>query len=246
MENEYILEIKNITKKFPGVIANDEISMTAKPGEVLGLIGENGSGKSTLLKILNGIYPYGTYSGTILLEGAEIRPKNAHDAMELGIGFVPQEINVLKNLSVMENIYMHDLTLGKKNKLMVNFGELYARVEKLLKDNSIDLDPRADVRKLSIGQQQMLMIARALSHDPKILILDEPTTSLSSDDVVRLFDVVNKLKSKGTSIIFVTHKMAEVLELTDRLYILRDGKNVASYERSEYDKDKIISGMIGR
>jgi len=246
MEKEYILEIKNITKKFPGVIANDDISLNAKAGEVLGLIGENGAGKSTLLRVLNGIYPVGTYSGSIILEGKEINPKSANDAMKLGIGFVPQEINVLKNLSVMENIFMHDLTTGKKSSKWVNYNKLYARTVKLLEDNSIDLDPKADVRKLSIGQQQMLMIARALSHDPKILILDEPTTSLSGEDVGRLFDVVNKLKEKGTSIIFVTHKMTEILELTDRLYILRDGKNVAEYNRDEYDKEKIITGMIGR
>ena len=246
MENEYILELKDITKKFPGVIACDDISMNAKAGEVLGLIGENGAGKSTLLKVLNGMYPAGSYSGTIILEGKEISPKSAHDAMKLGIGFVPQEINVLKNLSVMENIYMHDLTSGKSVNKWVDYSKLFARTVKLLQENSIDLDPKADVRKLSIGQQQMLMIARALSHEPKMLILDEPTTSLSSDDVGRLFSVINKLKENGTSIIFVTHKMTEILELTDRLYILRDGKNVASYERKDYDPDKIITGMIGR
>jgi len=242
---EYILEAINITKKFPGVVANDNVSIHAKPGEVLGLIGENGAGKSTILKILNGIYPYGSYDGHLIVEGQEIKPQNAHDAMNVGIGFVPQEINILKNMSVAENIYLSNLLLGEK-RLIVNFTELFKQTQKLLDDNHIELNPRADVRKLSIGQQQMLMIARALACNPKILILDEATTSLSSMDVDRLFTVVRRLKAKGTCIIFVTHKLAEILEITDRVCIMRDGKNVGLYNRADYDKDRIIADMIGR
>ena len=242
---EYIFEAINITKTFPGVVANDNVNMSAKAGEVFGLIGENGAGKSTILKILNGMYPCGTYEGVLKIDGKEIRPMNTGDAMEQGIGFVPQEINILKNLSVAENIYLSNLTLGKK-RWTVNFAELFVKTQKLLDDNQIQLDPQADVRKLSIGQQQMLMIARALACDPKILILDEPTTSLSNTDVSRLFSVIRRLKEKGTCIIFVTHKIAEILELTDRLCILRDGKNVGLYERDQYDKNKIIADMIGR
>ena len=230
----YVLEAVNITKKFPGVLANDNICLNVKPGEVLGLIGENGAGKSTLLKVLNGIYPYGTYTGTLMLNSEEIRPESPHDAMRLGIGYVPQEINVLKYFSVAENIYMSDLRLEKVKGAsgkspFVDFKTMYAATDKLLRENHIALDPRADVRKLSIGQQQMLMIARALATSPKVLILDEPTTSLSSADVEQLFRVVRKLKEKGTSIIFVTHKLAEILELTDRVTILRDGRNISTF-----------------
>ena len=239
------MEAIDITKKFPGVVANDNVTFKAKKGEVFGLIGENGAGKSTLLKVLNGIYPHGTYDGTIKIEGNEIKPASPYDAIQMGIGFVPQEINVLKNLSVAENIYMGNLDFNTKKKT-VSFKELYGRTKKLLEDNDIELDPKADVRKLSIGQQQMLMIARSLASDPKILIMDEPTTSLSNQDVDRLFSVVRKLKEKGTCIIFVTHKLAEIMELTDRLCILRDGKNVGLYEKKDYDKDKIIADMIGR
>jgi ABC-type sugar transport system ATPase subunit len=242
---EYILEAIQITKRFPGVLANDNVTFKAKKGEVFGLIGENGAGKSTLLKVLNGIYPHGTYEGIIKIDGKEIKPMSPNDAMHLGIGFVPQEINVLRNLSVAENIFMSKLNLGGKG-FTVSFKELFLRTKALLEANHIDLDPRADVRKLSIGQQQMLMIARALANDPKILILDEPTTSLSNKDVENLFTVVRKLKEKGTCIIFVTHKLKEILELTDRLCILRDGRNVGLYEKGEYDKDKIITDMIGR
>ncbi len=250
----YVLQAINITKKFPGVLANDNVCLDVKPAEVLGLIGENGAGKSTLLKVLNGIYPHGTYSGTLMLGGEEIRPVSPNDAMRLGIGYVPQEINVLKYFSVAENIYMFDLRMEKEKGLgqkpgkspFANFKQMYAATEALLKRNHINLDPRADVRKLSIGQQQMLMIARALATEPKVLILDEPTTSLSNTDVEQLFTVVRKLKEKGTSIIFVTHKLAEILELTDRITILRDGKNISTFERAEYDSGRIIHDMIGR
>ena len=255
---QYVLEAIDITKKFPGVLANDRVCLNVQAGEVLGLIGENGAGKSTLLKVLNGIYPHGTYTGTLRIEGKEIMPSNPNDAIRLGIGYVPQEINVLKNFSVAENIYMSDLRLEKvhgeqeeeyksRSKTpFVNFKQMYAATEKLLKENHISLEPRADTRKLSIGQQQMLMIARALATDPKVLILDEPTTSLSDTDVKQLFTVVRNLKEKGKSIIFVTHKLAEILELTDRVTILRDGKNISTFERAEYETNRIIKDMIGR
>lgn len=153
--------------------------------------------------MLNGIYPYGSYSGTLKLNGEEIRPANPSEATHLGIGYVPQEINVLKYFSVAENIYMSDLPLdrikgeGKGNRTFVDFKTMYRATEELLQANHIRLDPRADVRKLSIGQQQLLMIARALATNPKVLILDEPTTSLSNEDVEQLFHVVRKLKEKA-------------------------------------------------
>ena len=186
---DYVLEAINITKKFPGVLANDQVCLNVRKGEVLGLIGENGAGKSTLLKVLNGIYPHGTYGGTLKLNGEEIRPTSPSEATRLGIGYVPQEINVLKYFSVAENIYMSDLPLerikgaGKGNRAFVDFKTMYSATEELLQRNHINLNPRADVRKLSIGQQQLLMIARALATNPKVLILDEPTTSLSNEDV---------------------------------------------------------------
>jgi len=256
----YVLEAIDITKKFPGVLANDRVCLRVKKGEVMGLIGENGAGKSTLLKILNGVYRHGTYMDKIFLEGKEIQPQSPRNAMNLGIGYVPQEINVLENFSVAENVYMADLRLEKycnrdlspersgksKKSPFVDFKSIYDQTEKLFKDNHIDLDPRADVRKLSIGQQQMLMIARALATNPKVLILDEPTSSLASSDVEKLFRVVRILKEKGTSIIFVSHKLNEIMELTDRVTIMRDGRNISVYEKKEYDSKKIITDVIGR
>ena len=166
---EYVLEAIDITKKFPGVLANDKVCLNVRASEILGLIGENGAGKSTLLKVLNGIYPHGTYTGTLKLMGEELRSESPNDAMLRGIGYVPQEINVLKNFSVAENIYMSDQRMerGKPEGFkptktpFANFKEMYKATEELLHNNHIQLDPHADVRKLSIGQQQMLMIARA-------------------------------------------------------------------------------------
>ncbi len=244
MEN-YAIEAIDITKIFPGTIANDHISLKVRKGEIMGLVGENGAGKSTILKCLNGVYPSDTYTGRILVEGNEVHLKNPHEAMKIGIGYVPQEINILGTMNVAENIFLSDLTNGGSHRL-VDHGELFERTKKLLADSGIDLDPSANTNRLTVGQQQMLMIARALSSNPKILILDEPTTSLSNSDVQSLFKVVRNLKEKGVAIIFVTHKMAEILELTDELTVMRDGKNAGFFTRDEYDEKQIIQAMIGR
>ena len=241
----YMIETVDITKRFPGTLANDHICLRARAGEIMGLVGENGAGKSTILKCLNGVYPSDSYEGKILIEGKEVQLNSPLDAIRLGIGFVPQEINVLQDMNVAENIFLFDLRNGGQEKL-VNHKQLRLRTKQLLEKTGIDLDPSANVRRLSIGQQQMLMIARALATDPKILILDEPTTSLSGQDVQSLFKVMRVLKEKGVAIIFVTHKLAEIMEMTDCLTVMRDGKNVGSYTRDEYDQNKIVEDMIGR
>lgn len=242
---EYALEVNNITKVFPGVIANDNVSLNVKHGEIMGLIGENGAGKSTLLNIINGIYPAGSYEGEIKIDGEVVAPKGPADAARLGIGFVPQEISVFRFQSVPENIYMSDLTLGKKT-FLVNQRALRRKAQALIDDLQLDINIKLDTRKMSIGQQQMLMIARALAHNPSVLILDEPTTSLSEQDVANLFRVVRRLRDNGTAVIFVTHKMAEIMELTDRVTVLRDGKRITEFSKEEYDQEKIITAMIGR
>ena len=245
MVNSYLVEAVDITKVFPGTIANDHVCLRVKAGEIMGLVGENGAGKSTILKCLNGVYPHDSYEGEIRIEGEKVQLRNPQEAMQLGIGFVPQEIHVLSDMNVAENIFLSDLKNGGSHKL-VNHRELRARTERLLKDTGIDLAPDANVRRLSIGQQQMLMIARALATKPKILILDEPTTSLSGQDVQRLFKVVRTLKDKGVAILFVTHKLAEIMEMTDSLTVMRDGKNISRYERKDYDQNRIVEDMIGR
>ena len=243
---EYVLEARNITKRFPaaGVVALSNVSLNVKRGEVLGLIGENGAGKSTLLKVLNGVYAYGNYEGELLHNGEPLRLKNPFDAMKNGIGYVPQEINVMGDLTVAENIFVGHLT--EDNKKLFSRKELNRRASEYLEKNHFKMPVGAIANTLSIGQKQLLMVAKAITWDPSVLVLDEPTTALSQSDVDNLFDIVRHLKAKGTSIIFVTHKLDEIFTLTDRVTILRDGNVIDTYERKDYDRDRIISGMVGR
>jgi ABC-type sugar transport system ATPase subunit len=239
-----VLEAQNITKDFIAVRALNNVSMSVKSGEILGLIGENGAGKSTILKVINGIYVSGTYEGKILVNGEEVHLHSPHDALIKGIGFVPQEINVMEDLTVAENIFVGHLTESKSSFLKP--GEIEKRASDFLKQEKINLDVKTRVRMLSIGQKQLLMIARALSWDPHILILDEPTTALAKDDVDNLFKIVREFKAGGRSIIFVTHKLEEIIEITDRVVILRDGANIATYERDQYNENRIVTDMVGR
>ena len=243
---EYILEANNITKRFPGVLANDNVTLKIRSGEIHGLIGENGAGKSTLLRILNGWYPFGSYEGELIMEGKKVEFHSPHDAHLKGIGFVPQEINVLNDLSVAENIFVGNWSMGGKEKGFVNFKKMYSFADEFLNRNNICLDPRQNAGLLSVGKKQLLMLARALSGNPKVLILDEPTSSLTLDEVDNLFDIILKLKAKGTSIIFVTHKLDEILRITDRVTVLRDGRNISCIDKKDYERESFISDMIGR
>ena len=243
--SEYILEIRDITKRFPGVLALRNVSFTVRKGEILGLIGENGAGKSTLLKIMNGVYVHGSYEGEMRFDGAPLRNKSPYDALAKGIGYVPQEINVMEDLTVAENIFVGHLNEDEKKKGF-RMAALMDRCEAFFKANKFNLNPRAAVGGLSIGQKQLVMVAKAISWNPKVLVLDEPTTALSQADVENLFEIVRHLKAQGTSVIFVTHKLEEIFALTDRVTILRDGQVITTYEKADYQRDKIISGMVGR
>ncbi|MBQ8506826.1 MAG: sugar ABC transporter ATP-binding protein [Clostridia bacterium] len=243
--SEYILEIRDITKRFPGVLALRNVSFTVRKGEILGLIGENGAGKSTLLKIMNGVYVHGSYEGEMRFDGAPLRNKSPYDALAKGIGYVPQEINVMEDLTVAENIFVGHLNEDEKKKGF-RMAALMDRCETFFKANKFNLNPRAAVGGLSIGQKQLVMVAKAISWNPKVLVLDEPTTALSQADVENLFEIVRHLKAQGTSVIFVTHKLEEIFALTDRVTILRDGQVITTYEKADYQRDKIISGMVGR
>ena len=239
---QYVLEAMNIEKEFPGVKAVDNVDLQVRQGEIMGLIGENGAGKSTILKVINGIYRHGTFKGTIRINGKEVRFGSPHDALRSGIGFVPQEISVMDDLTVAENIFVGHLS---ENAVM-SIGELNRRAADFLAQNKIGLVPQMRVRMLSIGQKQLLMIARALSWNPNVLILDEPTTALSKDDVENLFNIVRDLKDRGTSIVFVTHKLEEIMLLTDSVTILRDGKHISTYAKKDYDTTRIVMDMVGR
>ncbi len=244
MEHEYILEVLNVTKRFPGVVANNNVTIQVKPGEILGLIGENGAGKSTILGVMNGVYPHGTFEGTIKIDGVEVKNSSTLDAQKAGIGFVPQEINVLKYLTVTENIFLPKFV--RDNKFYVNVEKYSDKAQAILDDYGINLKPSDKAGILSIGEQQLLMIARALVEKPKILILDEPTTSLTTEEVDILFKLMRRLKDMGVSMLFVSHRLEEILEITDRVTVLRDGCNAGLFGREEYSRERIIEAMVGR
>jgi|CXWL01.1.fsa_nt_gi ribose transport system ATP-binding protein len=237
-----ILEMRQISKRFPGVTALDSVDLVVYPGEVVALAGENGAGKSTLMKILGGVYqPDG---GTISVNGEETAIRSVADATAKHIGFVHQELNVLDNLTVAENVF-----LGREPR---NFGFLIDRkklnsdTEIYLKRLGLDVFAKKPLRELSIAQQQMVEIAKALSLNARILIMDEPTSSLTLTETDRLLEVIKELRLQGVSIIYISHRLGEIKQIADRVVILRDGKNAGTLENDEISHDSIVKLMVGR
>jgi ABC-type sugar transport system ATPase subunit len=241
---DYVLEMRHITKDFPGVRALKAVSIQVRRGEIHGLIGENGAGKSTLMKILDGVYPANTYQGEIVLGGAAVRLRSPHDARMRGIGFVPQEISVIEGLSVGENIFVGHLKEGRG--LVVSFRDLHARAERFLRERNIGLDPRQPASSLTASQRELVMIARALSTNPSVLILDEPTSSLTADEIDNLFCILRHLQQQGVTCLFITHRLSEVFEIADRVTVLRDGAVAAHFERGAFRPPEVIAAMVGR
>ncbi len=240
--NQRILEMQEISKRFPGVIALDAVDLSVFPGEVVALAGENGAGKSTLMKILGGVYyPEG---GTIRVNGEETIIHSVGDATAKHIGFVHQELNVLDNLTVAENVF-----LGREPRkfgVLIDRKKLNCDTEIYLKRLGLDVPGRKPLRELSIAQQQMVEIAKALSLNARILIMDEPTSSLTLTETERLLDVIKELRSQGVSIIYISHRLGEIKEIADRVVVLRDGKNAGILERGEINHDAIVKLMVGR
>ena len=242
---EVILRAEHITKRFPGVIANNDISLEITKGEIRGLLGENGSGKSTFLGMLNGVHPYGSYEGRFFLEGKLMKTGTPSEALKAGVGFVPQEINVLPNLTVAENMFMH--RMSRRNLMFINRKQMNQEAAKLLEEYGItDIRPEDQAGLLSISQQQLLMIARALAGEPRLLVLDEPTTSLSVREVEKLFAIMCNMKQKGVTQIFVSHKLGEMFEIADNITILRDGYHVRDYDAKNCSEEELIESMVGR
>ncbi|HVF30602.1 MAG TPA: xylose ABC transporter ATP-binding protein [Pyrinomonadaceae bacterium] len=238
-----LLEMRNIVKEFPGVRALDGVSFTLEEGEFHALVGENGAGKSTLMKVLSGVYPQGTYEGDIVVEGEVRQFSGIRDSERAGIAIVFQELSLVKELTVGENIF-----LGREpSKLgIVHWSELYHRTTKLLTDLNLAIDPRVQVGSLGIGRQQLVEIAKALSQNARILVLDEPTAALTESEVETLFEILRKLTARGVGIIYISHKLDEVFAMSDRITVLRDGKTVGTNAASEMTKDKVIAAMVGR
>lgn len=238
-----LLEMRNIVKEFPGVRALDGVSFTLEAGEFHSLVGENGAGKSTLMKVLSGVYPEGTFEGEILVDDSPRHFKNIRDSENAGIAIIFQELSLVKELTVGENIF-----LGKEpsNFGVINWSELYHRASKLLQDLHLSIDPRVKVGSLGIGQQQLVEIAKALSQDAKILVLDEPTAALTESEVETLFGILKNLLAKGVGMIYISHKLDEVFQMSDRITVLRDGKTVVTQNAAEIDKNGVIGAMVGR
>jgi ABC-type sugar transport system ATPase subunit len=244
MPPTYALEMDSIAKTFGGVHALRGVSLKVRRGEVHGLIGQNGAGKSTLMKILDGYYPAGSFSGSIRVAGAEVQLRSPRDAQAVGIAIAPQEITVVAALSVAENVMLGELAQHPGR--LFGRDRSKAKAAKFLAENHLPLDPGARVATLSMHKQQLVMIARALYTKPQVLVLDEPTSSLTSDEIENLFAIVRSLRDNGLTCLFITHKLDEILSLCDRVTILRDGQAAGEYPRAEFDADRLITDMIGR
>jgi len=241
-----ILEMRNITKEFPGVKALDEVSFRVAEGEIHGLVGENGAGKSTLMKVLSGVHPYGTYTGDILLNGELQEFRNISDSEEAGIAIIYQELALIPELTVYENIFLgHEIT---NNGFAVNWNETIKRANEMLKRVRLDVNPETKIKDLSVGKQQLVEIAKALHRDVKILILDEPTAALNEDDSANLLNLLREQRKLGVTCILISHKLREVIEVADTVTILRDGQTVCTLDahQGEVSRGALIKHMVGR
>ena len=238
-----LLEMKNIVKEFPGVRALDGVTFDLSEGEFHALVGENGAGKSTLMKVLSGVYPFGTYSGDILVEGDVKRFANIRAAENAGIAIIFQELSLVKELTVGENIF-----LGREPSRfgIIDSTSLYQKSAKLLNDLNLPINAHTKIANLGIGQQQLVEIAKALSQDAKILVLDEPTAALTESEVETLFGILEKLKSRGVGMIYISHKLGEVFRMSDRITVLRDGKTVGTNATKDSSIERVIALMVGR
>jgi D-xylose transport system ATP-binding protein len=238
-----LLEMREITKSFPGVRALDGVTFDLYAGEIHALVGENGAGKSTLMKVLGGVYPYPDYGGEIRINGETQRFANIRQAESAGIAVVYQELSLVKEMTVGENIF-----LGREPRRfgIVRWDELYRRAHQLLSDLHLQIDPRTPVRNLGIGQQQLVEIAKALSQEARILVLDEPTAALTDAEVETLVRILDQLRARGVGMVYISHKLEEVFRLSDRITVLRDGRTVGTERASELDQPGVIARMVGR
>ena len=237
-----LLEVSNLSKAFPGVVALDNVSLRVKHGTVHALIGENGAGKSTLMKIIAGIYT--PDAGELRLHGSPVHLSSPRQALQNGIAMIHQELNLMPFMSVAENIWIGREPVNALG--LISHRELHRKTHALLERLRIDVDPHAEVRTLSIARRQMIEIAKALSHESELLIMDEPTSALTERDAEHLFAIIRELQAQGKSILYITHKMEELFEIADELSVLRDGKYIGSASPRALTRDEIIRMMVGR
>lgn len=240
-----LLEMKNITKEFPGVRALDNVSFRVSRDEIHCLVGENGAGKSTLMKVLGGVYPHGDYSGEIYFEGQEQQFKNITDSEKIGIAFIHQDLALVPEMSVYENIFLgHEI----RNGFVVDWNETIKRAGEMLKKVRLEVNPTTKIKDLGVGKQQLVEIAKALSRDVKLLILDEPTSALNEDDSKNLLDLLRELKQQGVTSVLISHKLKEVISIADTVTVLRDGKTICTLDahKGEVTENVLIKHMVGR
>jgi len=241
MAKETVLEMKNITKTFPGVKALDKVNFSLKKGEVHALLGENGAGKSTLMKVLNGIHQRD--EGEIIVKGESVKFENTKEAQKAGLAIIHQELELIPYLNVAENIF-----LGRedRNGIFINYQKLYQKTSEVLDMLGVDIDPKAKIKDLNIGSQQMVEIAKAVSQNADILVMDEPTSSLTNQEIDILFELIERLKQQEIAIVYISHRLEEVFEICDRVTVLRDGQFVDEVETSATNEDQLIKMMVGR
>ena len=242
MDPEYILVMENISKAFPSVQALDNVQLAVKKGTVHALMGENGAGKSTLMRVLIGLHP--PDSGKIIFKGQEVAIPDTKTALDMGISMIHQELSPVPDMTVAENIYLGREPLGKFG--LINKRKMISDTRKLLKQLDITLDATKKMRELSIANTQMVEIAKAISYDSSLIIMDEPTSAITEREVASLFKMIHSLKEKGVSIIFITHKLDEVFKIADEITVFRDGKYVGTVPAAETSKNMLISMMVGR
>src|SRR6266850_7052173 len=237
-----VLEMRHIRKTFPGVVALDDVDFELRRGEVHILLGENGAGKSTLMKILSGAYQKS--DGQILLDGAEVEIKNPKHAQTLGISTIYQEFNLISHLPIGENIFLgrEPVRFGG----LIDQGAILSDAKRALSSLGLTLDPRRLVKDLRVAEQQMVEVAKALSLDARILIMDEPTAALTEHEIAELFATIRRLKEKGVAIVYISHRMEELFEIGDRVTVLRDGRSVGTYAVRNISKTELIRLMVNR
>lgn len=237
---EYIVELKNVTKSFPGVLALDNVQFNLKSGEVMALLGENGAGKSTLMKILSGVYTRD--AGEMKIFGKEVGDMNPKLAQEMGVAIIHQELNMCQHLTVAENMFLgREILKGRQ----LDNRAMNAEAKKILDELNIDLDPNTVVGSLSVSKQQMVEIAKALSTNAKVLIMDEPTSALTSKEIDDLFTIIKKLRADGKGIVYISHRLEELQHIVDRVTIMRDGKYILTKDFDAMTMEEIIANMVG-
>ena len=240
-----LVEMKGVVKKFPGVTALKDISFDIQAGEVHVLLGENGAGKSTLMKILSGVYQ--PTEGKIIIGGKEFSKLTPKDSYDNGISVIYQELSVINELSIQENLFVGKLPMKKIGLAsVVDYGEMNRKAKELLAKIGLNRDPKTLVEDISVSEKQQVEIAKALASDSKVIVMDEPTASLTNKEVEHLFDVVRALKKEGKGIVFISHKLAEIKEIGDRVSVLKDGAYVGTKQVSDVSVDDLVTMMVGR